>query len=240
MTSIAKGLARCVTLGGLLLCAVTASAQSAEWMRPFGSAGDDGPQAVVSDSSAIDVSGRTVGALEGQVFRGGDTDAFPGGTLSAGVRIRVARAHGNPANYVFLGSDAQGLSVRPPGSREGAAAVTVPWTDVRKMEKSLGRHRAHRAGKGALIGGLVLGGAFVTLALAAAGAECSDDCGLWASTIAPATLFGAAVGAGIGAVASPERWEGVPLPSTTVKDRAHLKGSFRRGRSAAIAWTVRF
>jgi hypothetical protein len=161
------------------------------------------------------------------------------GTLSAGMRIRVVRVDGNPANYVFLGSDDHGLSVRPSGSRQEGAA-TVPWAEVRKVEKSLGRHRAHRAGKGALIGGLVLGGAVVALALAASAAECSDDCGLWASAIAPAAVFGAAVGAGIGTAASPERWEGVPLPSAAVKDHAHLKGSLRRGRSAAIAWTVRF
>jgi hypothetical protein len=119
-----------------------------------------------------------------------------------GQRVRLVLQAGEPVVGHLLESHAD--SFRLAGSR--GPARTIPASEVRRLEVSVGRHS--RAGHGAIIGSAV-GGALGLLAVASSGGDYYYTDGEKAAGVVGLTAMGAGVGALIGGLTHSERWQEV-------------------------------
>ena len=136
--------------------------------------------------------------------------------LRPGARIRVrttADSSAAPTSSIgwrvgnVVSSTPQDLILRPSPLAE---AITLPMTQIQRIDVSLGRP-SHRRG-GAVLGGLLSGGAFVGLACAFSDGSCkvSDNVGGFLAYYAVGAIPGVLVGGAIGSrLRGPERWKRV-------------------------------
>lgn len=128
----------------------------------------------------------------------------------SGSRIRITV--NQPSKRLFTGTlvsvDADSLRFT---DTTGVAAV--PIASVARLERSRGRRS--NAGRGALIGGLIGGGAGLLLGIAAS-AEEGNIVEVGPEEIVVVTAIMGAAGAGLGALigsaSKRERWEPMPVP----------------------------
>ncbi len=150
-------------------------------------------------------------------------------TLGARVRITADTEVGKPLVGTYAGMDSGWIRVRvpdplrvDPSGAPTSKTVSVPLGPRSRLEVSRGQRS--RAGKGALIGGLVGGGAGLLLGVAAA----SENSGSSFFEVGPGEVaavtgmlgaLGAGVGALIGAGSRMDRWEPIELPRVTARLR---------------------
>jgi hypothetical protein len=138
--------------------------------------------------------------------------------------------------------DAASLTLR--GKSLGDPALVVPRASVTKLYVSGGHARGKAAIIGAAIGLAVAGG----LAVAASACDSSGECGCSGSgcpeLLAILGIPAAAIGAGVGALVAPERWQEIPVgsaglgaalsfPGGAGSSRLHLTLAPVRGGAAA-------
>lgn len=119
-----------------------------------------------------------------------------------GQRVRLVLQAGEPVVGHLLASIAD--SFRLAGN--AGPARTIPASQVRRLEVSVGRHS--HAGRGAAIGSAV-GGVLGLLAVASAGNDYYYTDGEKAVGVVGLTAMGAGVGALIGGLTHSERWQEV-------------------------------
>ena len=90
----------------------------------------------------------------------------------------------------------------------GSVALTIPASEVRRVEVSVGRHS--HAGRGAALGSAV-GGVLGLLAVASAGNDYYYSGGEKVVGVVGLTAMGAGVGALIGGLTHSERWQEVDV-----------------------------
>ena len=116
-----------------------------------------------------------------------------------GQRVRLVLLAGDPLVGRLLEVGADSFRLARPGE-----ARTIPASDVRRVELSVGRHS--HAGRGAVIGAVV-GGALGLLAVASAGDDYYYTDGEKVAGAVGITAMGAGVGALIGGLTHSERWQ---------------------------------
>ena len=147
--------------------------------------------------------------------------------VDSGSRIRITV--NEPSRHSRIGTlitwDADSLRMT---SADSNGVAVVARASLSRLERSRGRHS--NAGRGAMIGGLILGGVGLMLGIAASADENS-----WFEVgpeqIALVTAFLGATGAGLGALAGAatksERWETASLPERAARRRVRA-GSIAR------------
>jgi hypothetical protein len=145
--------------------------------------------------------------------------------FGARVRVTAPRLARGPLVGTVESSSAGSIVLR---IEDPELAVTVPATDVTRLELSRGFNRRKGALVGAAIGGVVGAVGMVTLCYALGG-DCDDK--------AVATRYGAAglgLGLVVGAMAAPERWDDVP----PARFRLSIAPTPGRGVSAAFSFSL--
>jgi hypothetical protein len=154
--------------------------------------------------------------------------------IPAGTRVRVWAPDtilGNPAASatgwrigIVAASSPEHLSLRPDGER---AAANLPWVALVRVESSLGATSRWRAG--ALIGGVITGAGFVSLACAMSSGSCAvsgDNAGGFVLYFLTGAIPGALVGAGIGSrFRDDERWDPLWTAPRATAPRATAPGT---------------
>lgn len=121
-----------------------------------------------------------------------------------GQRVRLVLQAGEPLVGHLLESNADSFRL----AASTGPARTIPASEVRRLEVSVGRHS--HAGRGAVIGSAV-GGALGLLAVASAGNDYYYTDGEKAVGVVGLTAMGAGVGALIGGLTHSERWQEVDV-----------------------------
>jgi len=152
--------------------------------------------------------------------------------VTEGSRVRLTAASSGLTHVVgtLAATDETSLTIFVEGR-----ASKVFWSDVTRLELSLGpSHRGRNATRGALIGGVVGG-----IAGYAAGSDCSAGewlCFSHESTAAGGVILFAPLGALIGAMTGGERWQVVESSAVHVA----AKPIAVRGRGAGVQLTIGF
>jgi len=152
------------------------------------------------------------------------------------TRIRLTTTDGRRLSFELLRVDAEGLVGRQSG-RLAEPSRTIPFDQVLRAERSLGRRRGRNATIGAVVGGAI-GAVLLWYANSDASAEgCNVGACVPIFVLAPA-----AAGAGLGAAFSSERWEPVPLGAPRGPSARGREGDRQREQAAPLAlkFTVRF
>jgi hypothetical protein len=89
--------------------------------------------------------------------------------------------------------------------------VTVPWSDVRLLQRSLGRPSASRLATAGIVFG-ALGGAYIMTQFPIVGCE-FDNCTRANAVMIGGSILGAAAGGAIALGRRTERWQTIPLPA---------------------------
>lgn len=141
--------------------------------------------------------------------------SLPQGTrvrvFTAGTPARADEPGNNEAHVRTLAASTPGNIVIDTGS--STHRVTIAVGDVRRIDVSRGA--SDRKWSGAVIGGLISGGAFVALACAFSNGSCKigNNVGGFVAYYAVGAIPGALVGGAIGSrQRGPERWERVWAP----------------------------
>lgn len=141
--------------------------------------------------------------------------------LEAGTRVRIRAPSYVPGEIEGTIVSHRRDSVRI--NRRYGNAVSVPVSELTRLQISLGRSRPLGAVRG------ILWGAGAGLAVGAVASltpnSCTESCGHEAADHFVFTpVAGALVGAGIGAVLGAERWRTVPLPAQVTVEPSRLGG----------------
>jgi hypothetical protein len=129
----------------------------------------------------------------------------------SGIRIRVTTDVPKQKPWVgtLISAGSDSVRLRP---REGGV-ISVPSASIIRVERSRGRR--NDAGKGAVVGAIILGGTGLLLGIAASSDE-DSFIEIGAEEVVGVTAVFAAVGAGLGALMGSgshrEQWEPVTLP----------------------------
>jgi hypothetical protein len=136
----------------------------------------------------------------------------PGVEADSGLRVRITV--GQPSQHRLIGTlvSANADSLR--FTTDTSDVVAIPTGSVTRFERSRGRRS--NAGRGALIGGLSLGGLGLVIGIGAAAEDNSYSFDVRAEDVALGTLIlgatGAGLGALIGAASKGEKWEPLSIP----------------------------
>src|SRR5688572_23893614 len=146
-------------------------------------------------------------------FQGGAQDLA---SLRQGVRIRVQPTAGDSRTGTYIRVSSDSLHYMNESSK--SVSAVIPMDQVKSVQVSAGRGRAHGLVRGGLIGGAIglVGGAILG---AATYSDSGDGWCFFACSRGEAALFfgtflgggGALVGSLYGGIKGSERWRAVPL-----------------------------